>query len=311
MFAYARAAVVHFPGSLPFGVPVMWMTSWDYVPAQCLGALVLPLVFPDGRLLSRRWRVALWAAVAFVPLSMAGNAFVPQSMGGWFGDRPNPYAVQGPLFGIILRLGEACSLAAAAAAFASVALRWRRAGHVVRQQLKCFLATVSFLFASAVIGQAFPDALMLGLVAGAVAGLLMAVAIGLAVLRYRLYEIDVLISRAAVAAAGGLSGDRPGLSAPVLAAVIVAGLLLPVRGRFQRRVDRLFFGDRGAPYAAMARLGRRVEEATTAEPLLSTVVTVVAGSLRLPYAAVELRVGDGWVPAAAWGRARPKSRPSP
>ena len=97
----------------------------------------------------------------------------------------------------------------------------------------------------------------------------------------------------------------------MLAAVIVAGLLLPVRGRFQRRVDRLFFGDRGAPYAAMARLGRRVEEATTAEPLLSTVVTVVAGILRLPYAAVELRVGDGWVPAAAWGRARPKSRPSP
>jgi signal transduction histidine kinase len=322
MFAYARAAVVHFPGSLPFGVPVMWMTSWDYVPAQCLGALVLPLVFPDGRLLSWRWRGALWAAVAFVPLSMAGNAFGPQSMGGWFGDRPNPYAVQGPLFGMILHLGEACSLAAAVAAFASVALRWRRAGHVVRQQLKCFLATVPFLFASAVIGQAFPDALMLSLVVGAAAGLLMAVAIGLAVLRYRLYEIDVLISRAAVyglltatmagvylaavAAAGGLSGDRPGLSAPVLAAVIAAGLLLPVRGRLQRRVDRLFFGDRGAPYAAMARLGRRVEEATTAEPVLSTVVSVVAGSLRLPYAAVQLRVGDGWVPAAAWGRAPPQ-----
>ena len=317
-FAYARAAVVHFPGSLPSGVPVMWMTSWDYAPAQCLGALVLPLVFPDGRLLSRRWRGALWAAAAFVPLSMAGNAFVPQSMSGWFGDRPNPYAAQGSLFGVILLLGQACGLAAAVAAFASVALRWHR----VRQQLTGFLATVPFLFAFAVIGPAFPDALMMGLAAYAAAGLLMAVAIGLAVLRYRLYEIDVLISRAvvyglltaavagvylaAVAAAGGLSGDRPGLSAPVMAAVIAAGLLLPVRGRLQRGVDRLFFGDRDAPYSAMTRLGRRVEEATTAEPLLSTVVTGVAGSLRLPYAAVELRVGDGWVPAAAWGRAPPQ-----
>ena len=57
--AYARAAIVHFPGSLPFGVPVLWMTAWDYVPSECLGALILPLVFPDGRLLSRRWRPAL------------------------------------------------------------------------------------------------------------------------------------------------------------------------------------------------------------------------------------------------------------
>jgi len=53
-FAYARAAVVHFPGLQPFGVHVMWMTSWDYGLTECLGALVLPLVFPDGRLLSRR-----------------------------------------------------------------------------------------------------------------------------------------------------------------------------------------------------------------------------------------------------------------
>ena len=144
IFAYARAAVVHFPGSLPFRVPVLWVASWDYVPAQCLGALVVPLVFPDGHLLSRRWRAALWAAAAFAVLSTAGNAFVPESMGGWFGDRPNPYAVQGPLFGAILHLGEACGLAAAVAVVASVALRWRRAGHVVRQQLKWFLATVPF-----------------------------------------------------------------------------------------------------------------------------------------------------------------------
>jgi signal transduction histidine kinase len=328
VFAYARAAVVHYPGSLPFGVPVMWMTSWDYVPAQCLGALVLPLVFPDGRLLSRRWRPALWAAAAFAVLSTAGNAFVQGSMGGWFGDRPNPYAVPGLLFGVILRLGEACGLAAAVAVVASVALRWRRAGPVVRQQLKWFLATVPVLFTAVVVAQFFPDAFMLGQVLSAAAGLLTVVAIGLAVLRYRLYEIDVIVSRAVVygllsaalaglylvvaAAAGGLSGEgRFMVTAPVLATVIAAAVLLPVRGRLQRRVDRLFFGDRGAPYAAMARLARQVEEATTAEPVLSSVVTVVAGSLRLPYAAVELRVGDRWVPSAAWGKAPPQAAAFP
>jgi hypothetical protein len=59
IFAYARAAIVHFPGSLPAGRPMMWIASWDYVLPVTLQALVLPLVFPDGRLLSRRWRAAL------------------------------------------------------------------------------------------------------------------------------------------------------------------------------------------------------------------------------------------------------------
>ena len=51
----------------------------------------MPLVFPDGRLLSPRWRPALWAALAFIPLWVAGYAFIPQSMGSWFRDRPDPY----------------------------------------------------------------------------------------------------------------------------------------------------------------------------------------------------------------------------
>jgi signal transduction histidine kinase len=69
----------------------------------------------------------------------------------------------------------------------------------------------------------------------------------------------------------------------------------------QRKVDRLFYGDRGAPYDALARLGRRVEEAADTESALESVVRTIADSLRLRYAAVELRVGDGWVPAAAHG----------
>ena len=223
---------------------------------------------------------------------------------------------------MILDVANVWGLAVALAAAGGVALRWRRGGLVVRQQLKWFLVTVPFLFASAVVVQDFPDALTLGLVLGGAASFLMAVAIGLPVLRYGLYEIDVLISRgvvygllsgavagiylAAAAAAGGLTGAGWDLSVPVLATVVAAAVLLPVRGRLQRRVDRLFFGDRGAPYTAMARLGRQVEEATTAEPVLSSVVAVVAGSLRLPYAAVELRVGDSWVPSAAWGEPAPQ-----
>jgi signal transduction histidine kinase len=145
--------------------------------------------------------------------------------------------------------------------------------------------------------------------------LLLGVGLGLAVLRYRLYEIDILISRAVVyglltvtvagvylaaIAAAGMPFES-GLSVPVAITVLTAAVLLPVRERLQRRVDRVFFGDRGTPYAAMARLGRQVEDAATAEPVLGSVATVVASSLRLPYAAVELRVSDEWRPAAACG----------
>ena len=113
---------------------------------------------------------------------------------------------------------------------------------------------------------------------GALAGTLMPVAIGIAVLRYRLYEIDVLLNRAvlyglltagvaavylAVVAVCGLGvRHRPAtFTVQVVATVVAAAALFPLRDRVQRRVDRLFYGDRGAPYDALARLGRRVEEA--------------------------------------------------
>jgi signal transduction histidine kinase len=315
--AYSQAAVVDFPGSLPFATQAMWMTAWDFVPPATFG-LVLPLLFPDGRLLSARWRPALWAAAAFTVTALAGNAFATESMGAWFGDRPNPYAVPGPAFRLLLDAAGVCALVVATAAAASVAQRWRRAGHVERQQLKWLAAVIPVTAAALAVAQFFPDAIELGLACGSASGLVYAVGVGLAVLRYRLYGIGVLASRAvvyglltaavagvylaAVAVAGVPFDPNGGLSVPVLATVLAATALLPVRGRLQRRVDRVFSGDRGAPYAAMARLGRQVEDAAATEPVLGSVAAVVAGSLRLPYVAVELRVGEEWVPAAACGR---------
>ena len=90
VFAYARYTVVDSPGSLPFSTTALWANTWDYAPAASLTGLVLPLVFPEGKLLSRRWRPALWAALAFVPLSFAGMAFAPQDMGRPRRSGPSP-----------------------------------------------------------------------------------------------------------------------------------------------------------------------------------------------------------------------------
>jgi two-component system NarL family sensor kinase len=324
-FCYGRYVTTHSRGSLPFATAMLWTNTWVYAPAISLGAVILPLVFPDGRLLSRRWRPALWAALAFIPLAIAGSAFIPQHMGSYFRNLPNPYAVARgkPVFEAVLLLALGCGVFAAAAAAASLAVRWRRAGHLERQQLKWFLAVLPVTAASLALsvfsdGPASRD-VQASFVLAALAGFLMPIAIGVAVLRYRLYEIDVLLNRAvlygsltALVAAVYLAtvgvarwpfGVHQSLLVQVFATVLAATALWPLRGRVQRQVDRLFYGDRGAPYDALARLGRRVEEAADTESALESVVKTIADSLRLPYAAVELRLGDGWDPAAACGDA--------
>jgi signal transduction histidine kinase len=319
-FAYARYTVVHSPGSLPFTTAALWAQIWLGAPAASLTGLVLPLVFPDGRLLSPRWRPALWAALAFIPLWFAGMAFIPQSMGGYFHYLPNPYAHASldRLFEAIQVLAIGCGLAAAIAAAATVWLRWRRADRAGRQQLKWFLAVLP-LSGVGLIAQFFDAGGLVNVLFGAVSGTLMPVAIGIAVMRYRLYEIDVLLNRAVLYGllTAGVAAiylavvtvtrqvfgiDQRNLTVQVIATAVAAAALFPLRDRVQRRVNRLFYGDRGAPYDALARLGRRVEEAAGTESALDSVVKTIADSLRLPYAALELRVGDGWRPAATYGQ---------
>jgi signal transduction histidine kinase len=319
-YAYVRYAVVHSPGSLPFSTLALWVNTWAYAPATSLGAMVLLLVFPDGRLLSRRFRPALWAALAFIPLSIAAFAFYPQNLGPLFRYRHNPYA-----FPQLDWLYETCGalaigfgVVAGVGAVASMTLRWRRSDRVGRQQLKWLLAVLPFTVVSLIATLVFPGTW--SLVLALPAGILMPIAIGIAVTRHRLYEIDILLNRAAlyglltagvaavylavVVIAHSLFGVQGrGLPVQIIATVLAAAALWPLHDRVQRRVDRLFYGDRGVPYEALARLGRRVEEAADPETALNSVVKTIADSLRLPYAALELRLGDGWSPAATYGDA--------
>jgi len=322
-YTYARYTLVHSPGSLPFSAAAVWVNTWAYAPATSLGGMVLLLVFPEGRLLSRRFRPALWAALAFIPLSIAAFSFYPQNLGPLFHNRHNPYAFPqlDVLFEVCGALAIVCGVIAGAGAVASVTLRWRRADRVGRQQLKWLLAVLPFTIASLIATLVFPG--VWSLVLALPAGILTPIAIGIAVLRYKLYEIDILLNRAALygtLTAGmavvylavvviaqsfrgvfGLKGSS--VTVQVIATVLAASALWPLHDRVQRRVDRLFYGDRGVPYEALARLGRRVEEAADTETALHSVVKTIADSLRLPYAALELRLGDGWSPAATYGEA--------
>ena len=133
---------------------MLWANTWAYAAATSLTGLVLPLVFPEGRLLSPRWRPALWAALAFIPLWVVGYAFIPQTMGPYFRNLLNPYTYPSLdwLFEVAQFLAVACGLAAAGAAAATVTLRWRRADRPGRQQLKWFLAALPIAGVSLIAG---------------------------------------------------------------------------------------------------------------------------------------------------------------
>src|SRR5262245_12922563 len=172
VFVYTRYTLMRSPGSLPFGTAFLWINTWSFAPAVCLTAFVLPLVFPAGRLLSRRWRPVLWAALLIVPLTAVGRAFIPENMGSSLNYLPNPYPIPSaePVFGVMLLLAVGSGLIVLAAVSASVVLRWRRSGEVVRLQLKWFLANIPILVAGIIANDFSPDPVTIAL--GIAGGLL-------------------------------------------------------------------------------------------------------------------------------------------
>jgi two-component system, NarL family, sensor kinase len=151
-----------------------------------------------------------------------------------------------------------------------------------------------------------------------VSGLPFPIAVGIAVLRHRLFDIDVVINRTLVY--GGLTGAVVGVyvvtaaflgslvpttggsfATSLLATGAAALAALPVRDHLQRAVNRLMYGDRDDPYRAITRLGERLSASLTTEEILPTVVATVAGALRLPYVAIELGTGEVTAIAAATG----------
>ena len=145
--------------------------------------------------------------------------------------------------------------------------------------------------------------------------------IGIAILRYRLWDIDIILNRTlvygtltigvvalyvvVVAALGTLfargTPARDNLLISLLATGLVAVAFAPLRDRLQRGVNRLLYGERDEPYAVLARLGRRLEGALAPETTLPTIVRTIAEALKLPYVAIALREGETYRVAAAHG----------
>ena len=313
---YARYAAAHPAAGLPAGVFVSWLADAAALPTMGIFAGIIPQVFPDGRSLSRRWRPALWAGWAFIVLATLGNAFTAQALESVPG-RENPYAVASlaPLWAGMIALSVPLGLVALGAGLVTLVLRWRRSVGDERQQLKWFIAGVSLLPVPVLLHDATP---VLSDVMISVAFLVIPGLLGVAVLRYRLYDLDLVVRRAAayavvsalvagiylaiVAVVEAAVGGHATQTEHVVAAVAAAAAFQPLRSLVQRTVDQVFYGDRLRPYEAMNRIGRQLEHAVLPDSVLPGMVTAVTDALRVPYAAVDLLDETGWSRAAEHGR---------
>jgi hypothetical protein len=313
--AYAWYALFYRPGSLPGGLAMIWLGEWPWFLALGLVLTFLLLLFPNGHLVSPRWRVVAWAAAASLAGSFVWAAFKP---GPITSIKPktvsNPLGLQWAedaleLVGAVqpVVLGLLTILSAA-----SMVVRFRSSRGMERQQLKWFTYTavlsVLFWLVFALTGLQERLPLALRYVVGVVFLGAAPVGIGIALLRYRLYDIDRLINRTLVYGlltivlgglyaavvltlgqlAGGIGADPPSW-AVAGATLAVAALFQPARRRIQQVVDRRFNRRRYDAAKTVEAFSRRLRDEIDLDTLAAELLAVVDRTTQPTRASLWLR----------------------
>ena len=288
---------------------IHWLEGWEWALPVILMLFFLPLLFPDGKPISPRW---WWLA----PLVVGGFGLA--------------------MFQIYV--GQLMGLVGSVLANVSLFIRYRRAGPEVRQQIRWFglagLLLVIVALSGVIIGSLVyhNNTVVFNPIFDVLTPLAftaLAASIGIAVLRYRLYDIDFFLRQAlvygtlvvlisvvyfvTVVSVGSRLGQLPrnDPAAGVAVGAIVALAFQPVRRRLQRLANRLVYGKRATPYEVLSEFGRRMSSMYASEDLPLRTAQVLAEGVAADRATVWLRVGDELRQAASWpaGGEGPKAMP--
>jgi hypothetical protein len=289
---------------LPGGVAGEWLISWSWI-VDVTAWVVVVLLFPDGRLPGRRWRPAIWASLAGAVLVFVGQALDADQAVDYSSGR-NPLGVDSPLVAAAEPVGIVLLSAGLVAAVASSVLRYRRAGGVQRQQLKWFASAGLLMALVLPLAGAFWYRSVLVRVLAGLAFNAMPLAIGAAILRYRLYDIDRIISRtlawalltvllgagyaAVVLGLGRLLPESSSL-AVAAATLAVAAVFQPARRRVQELVDRRFNRRRYDAARTIAAYSARLRDQVDLDTLTGELLAVVEETVQPTHSSLWLRPG--------------------
>ena len=327
---YARYAYVTHPGDLPGGVVAVWVINWIYA-GMITSLSLLGLLFPTGRVPGPRWRFLVPTTIALGVVAAVSSILSPS----FVADAPvavrNPTGVEGfpaDALGFIAWSGLMLSLAAAVVA---IVVRYRRTAGEERQQIR-WLAYVVItgvvvalvaLVCSIVVGPSFGSSLMgqaLAFLGFALIGIGVPASMGVAILKYRLYDLDLVVKKtlvfgivavfitavylALVLAIPTLvlgAGTDTGINFATLAAtVLVAIAFNPVRARARRFADRLVYGKRATPYEVLSEFADRLADVYSTEDVLPRMARLVAESTGATSVRVWVRVGEEMLPTGSW-----------
>jgi MFS family permease len=332
--AYASYGLFTRPGELPGITLAAWASSWLFLAGAGPASTFLLLLFPTGRVPSRRWRAVGWLAGVGMVLIVTGIALAPGPIAGDRRAPTNPIGIPGgeQIVSVVGTLGGVAFFLAVFGSVVSLTVRFRRARQVERQQLK-WLSYAAVLVGLAVLFQIVVTAvwgetvLTTSLSNGAVSGSLVCVpvAVGIAILRYRLYDIDRLISRtleyvlltvvlglgyAGVVLGlgqlfGGVTGNPPSW-AIAGATLAVAALFQPARRRIQTAVDRRFNRRRYNTAKTIQAFSTRLRDQIDLDTLTAELLAVVDQTMEPTQASLWLRPS----PPGSSGTARREPRPT-
>ena len=349
--AYAVLGITH-PGTLPVPELVGLLAEWSFVPVLT-GLGFMLLLFPSGSLPSPRWRPFAGLGLLATALTMIGFVVRPRlvalpSPGDTSLMFENPLGIRslGPVLSTVL-IGTINGVAVlgtviVAAAFVSLAVRYRSGGREVRQQIKWIALAAAVVAASQLVallalaatGDASNPVTVTAYVVVPVTALFgIPAIITLAILKYGLYQIDVIINRAVqygllsaaltgvyagiVVGIGTLAGYAGGPLLTAAAALAIALLFQPLRRRAQLLANRLVYGQRATPYQALSDFAQDMAGQLDLTEAVDRMVSVLAGATGADRAEAWIRVGTQLRPAAIWPhgvnpigrrRARPRRR---
>ena len=290
-----------------------WFSSWTWIPLVLVPTSLLLLLFPDGTLPSPRWRPVAWSAGLGITGFVLGNALEAGPLED-FPQIANPYGVDSPVLGIVGVTGAIVAGSSMIASAVSLVIRMRRAGRVERQQIK-WLA-----YGGAVVVGTICVSGLISIWSATVSIVIISIALlglpvftGIAILRHRLYDIDVVINRTLVYGSltamlvalyfGGVATTQAIIQAltgreelPQLAIVastlVIAALFNPLRRRTQSFIDRRFYRNKYDAAKTLEVFSAKLRDETDLSALSNDLVGVVRETMQPAHVSVWLRSAE-------------------